>query len=361
MPFLISSDNSDAPDSAPAPPPPSWNPAPPPPQAPAPQPPPPAYAPQAETLAQAEAAVLALVAQGMTGADALARHPLPAGTSTAVALAFLAQLPQTTYNIDTSYGPGIVTGPPIATLTGEDPGDEITDPTAYDGWEFDPFFGSGGGLSEDEAEVKILRGSAFVTQCLHSANANGIDVLAAWANAIAEGISGALGDQGSAYGPWQIHATDGRIASFNGLPPYNLSVQGWAWTANGIDYAFRSMRAGGAKGLTGHQAVHAIVYGFERPADKPGAYAVRSTGYDNLLAKGSGATSYIAGLAKGPSLSVTPAGGPLPTTTTVKPTAISSTPTGSAWQDLMQLLAKDIPFAANHAQTLSDNLTALFR
>lgn len=64
-----------------------------------------------ETLQQAEAAVLAAVARGETGAQALAEHPLPTGTSTAEALAFLAELPQTTYAIDSTQG--TVTGPPL--------------------------------------------------------------------------------------------------------------------------------------------------------------------------------------------------------------------------------------------------------
>lgn len=64
-----------------------------------------------ETLAQAEAAVLAEVTAGTLGADALARHPLPPGTSTDEALRFLASLPQTTYGLGEPGG--TVTGPPI--------------------------------------------------------------------------------------------------------------------------------------------------------------------------------------------------------------------------------------------------------
>lgn len=95
-----------------------------------------------ETLAQAEAAVLALVAGGMLGADALALHPLPPGTSAATALNFLASLPQTVY--DFGQPGGTVVGPPIDTLPGfvpyeEDPdagdlGDEA-DAAEYDEWD----------------------------------------------------------------------------------------------------------------------------------------------------------------------------------------------------------------------------------
>lgn len=101
----------------PTPPPPPAPPSPPPPRGPAaaPPPPPPSITDprnaNGETLAQAEAAVLDEVAHGALGADALARHPLPPGTSTAEALRFLASLPQTTY-VAGEPG-GTVTGPPI--------------------------------------------------------------------------------------------------------------------------------------------------------------------------------------------------------------------------------------------------------
>lgn len=111
-----------------------------------PAPPPPPAEPRnasGETLTQAEAAVLAEVAGGSDGASALARHPLPAGTSTAVALNFLASLPQTTYALDGSAAP-VVTGPPVDTLPGfipfadaafpDDEGDEADD-TEYAEWD----------------------------------------------------------------------------------------------------------------------------------------------------------------------------------------------------------------------------------
>lgn len=113
----------------PAPPPPVLAPAPPPP-APAPGAPPANVTAQpvnvhGETLAQAEAAVLAEVAAGALGADALARHPLPPGTSSEEALRFLASLPQTTY--DLGQPGGTVTGPPIDTQNpAADPSVDLT-------------------------------------------------------------------------------------------------------------------------------------------------------------------------------------------------------------------------------------------
>lgn len=114
-----------APPLAPAAPAPALTPA-----TPAPAPP----ASPGETLDQAEQAVRELVAQGMTGAAALAAHPLPPGTPTATALDFLASLPQTTYAIDSTQG--TVTGPPLAqppaaAPDGADAGVEETTLKAY--------------------------------------------------------------------------------------------------------------------------------------------------------------------------------------------------------------------------------------
>jgi hypothetical protein len=256
----------------------------------------------------------------------------------------------------------VITGPPIDTLTGgENFGDPGSDPTAYDGWDYEPFFGEGGGLAIEAASAKILRGDAFVARVRADCAKQNVDDLAAFANAMAEGLGGTIGDSGNAYGPWQIWAEDGRLAQFAGLPPYAPHVQGWAWTGNGVDYAIRSMVAGGARGKTGHAAVHAIVYGFERPKDMKGADKIRMHNYDVLLSKGNGAYSYLASLASGPSLTVTPsqgatAPGAIPT---AKP--VSDKQTIKAWQDLMSFAARDMPFAAKHTKTLSGSLTSIFK
>lgn len=314
-----------------------------------------------DAVAAAEAAVRAMIEQGATPADALAAHPLPAGMSSADVLAFLATLPQTQAYLALDAPPQVITGPPIATLLGDTTDEEIPDPTALDGWSFDPFFGEGGGLSVDEASAKILRGTAFTNSVQAHSAANDLDVLGVYANAIAEGLSGGIGDSGSAYGPWQTHLTDGRLPQFSGDPPYDLEVQGWAWTDNGVDYVCRSMRAGGAKGLKGHAAVHAIVYGFERPADEAGAYTTRSAIYDTLLAKGSGVTAYIAGIAQGPSLTPATTAEGQTTVENVTPAAISNVPTGTAWTNLMTFMAKDIPYAATHAKNVSSDLINLLK
>lgn len=328
---------------------------------PIPPPPPPTPVPNPATVAAVEAAVLAMVAAGATPADALAAHPLPPGMSAADILAFLSTLPQTQAYLALDAPPQIITGPPISTLAGDGGGDAPDDPTAFDGWSFDPFFGSGGGLSEEQAEAKILRGNAWVNAVANTCGDNSVDFLACCANAVAEGISGGIGDNGSAYGPWQVHATDGRISQYANLPPYDLAVQGWAWTLNGIQYVIRAMRANGAKGVKGHAAVHAIVYGFEKPGDKPGAYTTRIAIYDTLLAKGGGVSAYLANLADGPSLTVQPTYPPNPPTGGTVSTSIDGTANQISWQNLMNFLANDVPFAATHAENLSDDLTDIFK
>jgi hypothetical protein len=83
-----------------------------------------------ETLAQAKAAVLAEVAQGVLGAVALSHHPFPPGSVTAnEALDFLASLPQTVYSISGAES-GVVVGPPIDTLPGYDPTTHTVNPDA---------------------------------------------------------------------------------------------------------------------------------------------------------------------------------------------------------------------------------------
>lgn len=129
-----------------------------------------------------------------------------------------------------------------------------------------------------------IAGDAAAAELYRLAELYNIDPLAAAANALNEGAGGGIGDGGVAYGPWQDHVTDGRLPQFATTDTYVESVQRWAWSPDGFAYAFRSMVNGGAAGLTGHDAVHAIVYGFEKPLDKEYAYTHRSTTYDELAA-----------------------------------------------------------------------------
>ena len=190
-----------------------------------------------------------------------------------------------------------------------------------------------------------LKGAGALASMRAHAAADRVDVLAAIANALNEGATGGIGDDGAAYGPFQVHATDGRIPEFAGKAPYSATVNAWAWSDNGIAYAFRSMAGAAhypAAGLTGHNAVVAIVYGFERPKNEKAAAAARIKTYDDLLRRGSAVWSYVSNQLAGPEGgggSVNP-----PSSPAASSPAVPSSPI-AAWQDFTSYLAREVPAA----------------
>ena len=112
------------------------------------------------------------------------------------------------------------------------------------------------------------------------ARALGLDPAAVLAVAEQEGSSGwggrsvtaGIGDSGTSFGPWQLH-WGGAYPAF--APHGNaLAAQKWAMSPAGIDYALKQIQ-GVARGLTGREAINAIVTRFERPA-APGAEVERA-------------------------------------------------------------------------------------
>lgn len=99
----------------------------------------------------------------------------------------------------------------------------------------------------------------------------GLDPRAAAAVAMNEsgGRFGAVGDNGTSYGPWQLHV-GGALPSGKGAA--------WANSLPGILYALRTMANAGARGLHGQAAVAAIARDFERPAN-PGAEIATALSY----------------------------------------------------------------------------------
>lgn len=91
----------------------------------------------------------------------------------------------------------------------------------------------------------------------------GLDPHAVAAVSMVEGGGrfGAVGDSGSSFGPFQLHV--------GGALPRGKGAA-WANSAAGVLYAMQRMAASGARGLHGSDAVRAIVYHFERPADPAG-------------------------------------------------------------------------------------------
>lgn len=77
------------------------------------------------------------------------------------------------------------------------------------------------------------------------------------------GFQGAIGDQGTSFGPWQLHE--------GGALPAWVTAQGpqfaerWANSQPGVSYALQGI-ARATQGLQGPAAVRATVTGFERPA-----------------------------------------------------------------------------------------------
>lgn len=100
----------------------------------------------------------------------------------------------------------------------------------------------------------------YVTNITKAAAKYGVDANAALAVASAEGLGGGVGDNGTSFGPFQLHV--------GGALPKGKN-QAWAESPEGIDYALQQI-ANVAKGKTGAEAVAAIVKGFERPLDPNG-------------------------------------------------------------------------------------------
>lgn len=183
----------------------------------------------------------------------------------------------------------------------------------------------------------------------------GIEAKAACADGLHEGFHGGIGDGGTAYGPWQEHLTDGRILEIAGLEPDDGRVQAWAWSAPGIAHGVRGMAVDtpSARGLSGHAAVHAIVYGFERPADEGGAYATRADEYDHLVSLGAGWEAYAIANLNGPGL---PGTTPEPLTPPIDATPTTPTGAAGAWKEMMHALAVTLPTLGVEAEKVGKTL-----
>lgn len=97
------------------------------------------------------------------------------------------------------------------------------------------------------------------------ARALGLDPNAVLAVARQEGLSGRVGDNGTSFGPFQLH--------LGGAMPRGIrDPQAWAESPAGINYALSRINSV-AHGLSGRQAIDAIVSRFERPANIPGEIA----------------------------------------------------------------------------------------
>ncbi|MDE2469324.1 MAG: hypothetical protein KGL35_11420 [Bradyrhizobium sp.] len=206
-----------------------------------------------------------------------------------------------------------------------------------------------------------LSGAAAVDAMYADCDLYGIDALACAANAIHEGAGGGIGDGGSAFGPWQTHFLDGRVPEFVGESLYSGTVQDYAWSAAGFVFAIKGMAAGGARGLSGHDAVRAIVYGYEMPGDKPGQTTLREQEYDRLKAMGSEARTYLASVFLGPQIGGVVGG--VPVTGPTVGTAVSYVPAGvnAQWRGLIDVFKTTSPATRAQIQSLNKSLLGVFK
>ena len=115
-----------------------------------------------------------------------------------------------------------------------------------------------------DAPAASLPGSSPVLDLIRQGSAKyGLDPNAVASVASVEGGLnwGAVGDNGSSFGPFQLHE--------GGALPKGRDAA-WANSPEGIDYALRVMAQAGARGLKGPEAVDAIVRKFEIPTDPAG-------------------------------------------------------------------------------------------
>jgi hypothetical protein len=104
------------------------------------------------------------------------------------------------------------------------------------------------------------------------ARARGLDPAAVLSIASVEGgFNGAVGDQGTSFGPFQLHKG-------GALPSGIENPAQWANSQQGISYAEDAI-ANVAKGLKGKAAIAAIASKFERPADVAGEISKASSRY----------------------------------------------------------------------------------
>ncbi len=105
-------------------------------------------------------------------------------------------------------------------------------------------------------------GTPYIAQ---KAQELGLDPQAVLGVAQNEGLGGGVGDNGTSFGPFQLHEGGALPPEIGQQGPQ--AAQAWAWSREGIDYALGKMAASGAAGLKGMSAVDAIVRNFERPKD----------------------------------------------------------------------------------------------
>lgn len=114
----------------------------------------------------------------------------------------------------------------------------------------------------------------YVTNIVTLAKKYNVDPYAALSVAASEGLGGGVGDNGTSFGPFQLHQ--------GGELPQGATQQ-WAESPAGIEYAMQRISKV-AGGLRGQAAINAIVNGFEKPLDPNSEVANASAIYSGKSA-----------------------------------------------------------------------------
>lgn len=140
-----------------------------------------------------------------------------------------------------------------------------------------------------------------IDRLVQQAQAKGLDPYAVIAVAQQEGLGGDIGDSGTSFGPFQLHVGGAFPWNVDGKLTANWTQQqrqDWAWSDAGFQYALNRI-AGVAYGEHGQQAVHDIVYQFERPRDPGTEYSHASGAYSSLYGRTGGLARNIGAIAAG--------------------------------------------------------------
>lgn len=115
--------------------------------------------------------------------------------------------------------------------------------------------------------VHVSPGKSLVNYIYSAAPRYHVDPAAELAITTMEGAGGGIGDNGTSFGPNQLHYGGALPASvYHG--PYSSVTQAWAWSSTGINFVLRE-EGELCGGLTGYVAVKCIAYRFERSANPP--------------------------------------------------------------------------------------------
>lgn len=200
-----------------------------------------------------------------------------------------------------------------------------------------------------------LSGVMFVATFGSACADYNVDPLASAAVAMVEGVAGGTGDGGYAYGPWQMHLTDGNgpgdLKKWEGYGAKSKQVNDWAWSKPGIFYAVEWQANDGARNLRGHEAVRVIVSSFEKPLHPASEIDNAIAVYDDLVSRGGAVWDYLATVFRGPAGYATQ-----PTATPYSPANVKA-----RWRDLIGFWRETPAAISDSVGSQAQDLRHIFR